>query len=198
VATIDEDLSQLEKDIRQLQIEYDTYFTGGRPRPPTSTEWRVQRGIKHFPEIGGRLKYAERFRFNTLAARYAKFSEVWRQRARRVEAGHSAFGYSRVARQLEQQRLAEFEQRHQARALTAQARVAVSDPVREAENMQTLYHAMVEAKTQAGEKAEVNFEQFNKFVRRKTAQLRKQMGYKKVDYEVSVDKGKVKLKAKAL
>jgi len=32
MATIDEDLSQLEKDVRQLKIEYEQYFGGGRAR----------------------------------------------------------------------------------------------------------------------------------------------------------------------
>ena len=32
MATFDEELSQLEKDIRQLKIEYDQYFGGGRKR----------------------------------------------------------------------------------------------------------------------------------------------------------------------
>jgi len=29
MATIDEELAQLERDIRQLKIEYDMYFGGG-------------------------------------------------------------------------------------------------------------------------------------------------------------------------
>ncbi len=198
MATIDEELSQLEKDIRQLQIEYDTYFTGGRPRPPADTEWRVQRAIKRFSEMGGKLKYAERFRYNNLASRYAKYSEVWRQRAKRVEAGHSAFGYSKVARELEQRRLEEAERRHRARERAAASRVAFSDPLKEGEKVQSLYHAMLEAKSQAGEKADINFEQFNNFVRQKTEQLRKQMGCQQVQYEVSVERGHVRLKAKGL
>lgn len=198
MATVDEELTQLEKDIRQLQIEYDTFFTGGRPRPPADTEWRVQRLIKKFAEMGGKLKYAQRFRYNNLAARYAKYSEVWRQRLRRVESGRSAFGYSKVARELEEQRLAEAEQRHQRRAQASSAAVAVTDPLKDTEKVQALYHTMVEAKKKAGESADVDFEQFHKFVRAKTDQLKQQMHCDKVQYEVSVEGGHVKLKAKGV
>ena len=38
MASIDDDLSQLEKDIRQLKIEYEQYFGGGPPRPPADTQ----------------------------------------------------------------------------------------------------------------------------------------------------------------
>ena len=202
-ATTDEQLTQLEKDIRQLQIEYDTYFTGGRPRPPADTEWRVQSTIKRFSEMGDKLKFAERFRFNGLASRYAKYSEIWRQRAKKVEAGHSAYSYSKVARELEAKRLAEAERKHEAylhgeRGEPKAGRVAFSDPLKETEKMQELYHTMLDAKGKAGEKADVNFEQFHAFVRNKTEQLKKQMGCQKVEYEVSVEAGQVKLKAKGV
>lgn len=200
--TPDEELSQLEKDIRQLQIEYETYFAGGRKRPPAETEWRVQTMIKKWAEGGGKLKYAQMFRYNTLSAKYAKYSEIWRQRAKRVEEGRSAYGYSKVARELEQQRLAEAERQHAERIhghlAAGTARVAFSDPLKEAEKVQELYRTMIEAKKQAGESADVNFEQFHKFVRTKTEQLRQQMGCKQVEYTVSVENGQVKLKAKGV
>lgn len=195
--TQEEELTQLEKDIRQLQIEYDAYFAGGRKRPPTEIEWRVQTMIKKFADMGGKLKYAQSFKFNNLASRYAKFSEVWRQRAKRVEEGHTAFGYSKVGRELEQQRLAEAARQHEARIHGEAHRVAFSDPLKEPEKVQSLYRTLVEAKRGLGEKSDVNFEQFHKFVRQKTEELRKQMGARQVEYSVSVENGQVKLKAKA-
>jgi hypothetical protein len=197
VATTDEELSQLEKDIRQLQIEYDTYFSGGRPRPPSDTEFRVQRNIKRLAEMQGRLKYAERFRYNTIASRYAKYSEVWRQRARKVETGHSAYSYSKTARDLEQKRLEESEKRQKIRKAVG-TRIALRDPKKDTEQVQALYKTMVEAKKAAGEGADINFEQFTRFVRQKTSQLRKQMHCESVQYEVSVEGGHVKLKAKGV
>lgn len=197
MATIDEELSQLEKDIRQLQIEYDTYFSGGRPRPPSDTEFRVQRNIKRLAEMQGRLKYAERFRYNSIASRYAKYSEIWRQRARKVESGHSAYSYSKTARDLEQKRLEESEKRQKIRKAVG-TRIALRDPKKDTEQVQALYKTMVEAKQAAGEGADINFEQFNKFVRQKTDQLRKQMHCESVQYEVSVEGGHVKLKAKGV
>lgn len=206
MATIDEVLIQLEKDLRQLQIEYDTYFSGGRKRPPSDTEWRVKNAINKFSEMGGKMKYAQSFRFNNLASRYAKFSEVWRQRAKKVEEGHIAYSYSKTARELEDKRLAEAARQHeawlhgehtkQASAAADTAKVSFTDPLREAEKVQSLYRTMLEAKQKAGEKTDVNYEQFHKFVRTKTEQLKAQLGCKQVEYTVSVEGGQVKLKAK--
>lgn len=196
--TVDERLNQLESDIRQLKIEYDSYFAGGRKRPPSDTEWRVQSQIKKLAEMGRQLKYAQRFRYNNLASRYAKYGEMWRQRRQKVEVGRSAYGYSKVARELEQQRLAEAERVHESGALLKATRVAVSDPRKESEQVQSLYRKMMDAKGHLGQKPDLNFEQFHKFVRKKTDQLKKQMGCKQVEYTVSVEGGRVNLKAKGI
>src|SRR5438034_8836867 len=71
--TIDEDLNQIERDIRQLKVEYDQYFGGGRKRPPTEIEWRIDMLVKRYGERGGELKSAQRFRFNNLTQTYAKY-----------------------------------------------------------------------------------------------------------------------------
>ncbi|MFQ5663848.1 MAG: MXAN_5187 C-terminal domain-containing protein [Terriglobia bacterium] len=197
MTSVDEKLKQLEKEIRQLQIEYGAYFAGGRPRPPSDTEWRVQNLIKQFSDMGRRLKYAHRFRYNNLAARYAKFSEIWRQRSRRMEEGRTPFGYSRVARALEQERLADAARQHEARVHGEAVRVAICDPLKEAEKVQSLFHTLLEAKRKVGEASELNFEQFHKFVRKKTDQLKKQMRCQQVEYAITVEGGEVKLKAKA-
>src|SRR5258707_4494409 len=80
MATIDEDLATLEKDIRQLKVEYDQYFGGGRKRPPTEIEWRIDMMVKRYSERGGDLKFAQRFRLNNLCQTYAKYKDIFRQR----------------------------------------------------------------------------------------------------------------------
>ena len=67
MATIDEELAQLERDIRQLKIEYDQFFGGGRKRPPNEIEWRIDVIVKRYSERGGDMKFGQRFRFNNLS-----------------------------------------------------------------------------------------------------------------------------------
>src|ERR1700675_803817 len=87
MATIDEDLSQLERDIRQLKIEYDMYFGGGRKRPPTEIEWRIDMIVKRYGERGGDMKFGQRFRFRNLYQTYAKYKHIYRRRLSRAEYG---------------------------------------------------------------------------------------------------------------
>ncbi len=73
MATIDEELNQLERDIRTLKIEYEQFFGGGRKRPPADTQWRVDTMVRRYNERAGELSYGQRFRFNNLAQTYAKY-----------------------------------------------------------------------------------------------------------------------------
>src|SRR6516165_6090217 len=87
MATIDEELAGLERDIRQLKVEYDMYFGGGRKRPPTEIEWRIELVIKRYAEPRGEIKYTQRFRFNNLTQGYAKYKEMFRKRVAQREEG---------------------------------------------------------------------------------------------------------------
>src|SRR5580698_1912247 len=78
--SIDEELSQIERDIRSLKIEYEQFFGGGRPRPPADTQWRVDTLIRRYNERTAEISFAQRFRFNNLAQTYAKYVDMWRKK----------------------------------------------------------------------------------------------------------------------
>ncbi|MFZ0786068.1 MAG: hypothetical protein WAM67_09765, partial [Candidatus Acidiferrales bacterium] len=69
--TVDEDLNQIERDIRTLKIEYEQFFGGGRKRPPTDTQWRVDSLVRRMNERINEFNFAQRFRLNNLTQTYA-------------------------------------------------------------------------------------------------------------------------------
>src|SRR5216684_1673892 len=101
MATIDEDLATLEKDIRQLKVEYDQYFGGGRKRPPTEIEWRIDMMVKRYAERGGDLKFAQRFRLNNLSQTYAKYKDIFRKRTAQKEKGSRRAGSCGCGRRIQ-------------------------------------------------------------------------------------------------
>src|ERR1700688_3623953 len=176
MATIDEELAQLEKDIRQLKIEYDQYFGGGRKRPPTEIEWRIELVVKRYAERGGDLKYGQRFRINNLTQTYAKYKDIFRKKTQQKEEGKI--------------------QRHFGAAAPGAFRVTCSEPEHEGEKVEQLYQAFLEAKQQAGEQTgKLSRSNFNEFVLKKTKDLQKQKNCREVEYVVEVVDGQVKLKA---
>ena len=198
MATIDEDLSALERDIRQLKIEYDMYFGGGRKRPPTEIEWRIDLLVKRYSERGGDMKFGQRFRFSNLAQTYAKYKDIFRKRLAQREEGKVQRHFGAAAKAIEAER-AKAQAATEA-AASAQAakvfRVVCTAPEKEPDKVEQLYEAFVRAKKEAGEEMhKMTRAGFNEFVRKKTHDLQKQKNCHEVEYVVETVDGQVKLKA---
>ena len=206
--TIDEELNQIERDIRTLKIEYEQFFGGGRPRPPADTQWRVESLLRRYNERTGELSFAQRFRYNNLAQTYAKYVDMWRKKTMQKEAGGQQrhFGAAAKAIEAERARQAAANPRPpppESRAVAVAERKAAeafaasfSDPEREKEKVEQLYQKLIDARTETGEKAGApSLKDFQGFVRKKTKEL-KDKGGQEVEYTVSIESGRVKLKAR--
>jgi len=201
MATIDEDLAQLERDIRQLKIEYDAFFGGGRKRPPTEIEWRIELLTKRYAERGGDLKYGQRFRFNNLAQTYAKYKDVFRKRLAQREEGIIQRHFGAAAKAIEAERSKTHPEPTTAvpaagAAETQAFRVVCSEPEKETEKVDQLYTAFLRAKQNAGEEtSKLSKAGFKEFLRKKTKDLQEKKNCRDIEYVVEVVNGQVKLKA---
>src|ERR1700722_15622363 len=102
--SIDEDLAQLDKDIRQLKIEYEQYFGGGKARPPSDIEWRIDSLLKRHSDRGAEMNYTQRFRYGNLSQMYSKYREIFRKRLKQKEEGTVQRHFGAAAREIEQER----------------------------------------------------------------------------------------------
>jgi hypothetical protein len=219
MATIDEDLGQLERDIRQLKIEYDQYFGGGRKRPPTEIEWRIELVVKRYGERGGELKFGQRFRFNNLTQTYAKYKDIFRKKLQLKEEGRSQRHFGAAAKAIEAERAKAHPVPLPVGPVTVPTpapvpaiaspvavsripvpapafRVVCADPERETENVDRLFQAFVQAKAKTGEDThKLSPAGFREFVRKKTKDLQDKEKCRDVEYVVEVIGGQVKLKA---
>jgi hypothetical protein len=209
--SIDEELSQIERDIRTLKIEYEQYFGGGRPRPPSDTQWRCENLIKRYAERSADMNYGQRFRYNNLTQTYAKYQDMWRKKTAQKETGTQQHHYGAAAKAIEAERArraAEYEamkgtataveepKTGAKRAAATAFTMTVSDPSHEQAKIEELYRKLIEARTETGEKAGTpSLKDFENFVRKKTKDLQDKGG-QAVEYSVTVEAGRVKLKAK--
>ena len=143
MATTDEDLSQLEKDIRQLKIDYEQYFGGGKARPPTDTEWRIDSMLKRYSDRSAAMNYAQRYRYSNLAQTYVKYREMFRKRLKQKEEGIVQRHFGAAAKEIEKERALK---RHS--TITSRSKLCVTkfpfaiscaDPDRETKKVQQLY-----------------------------------------------------------
>jgi hypothetical protein len=208
MATIDEELSQLERDIRTLKIEYEQFFGGGRKRPPADTQWRVETMVRRYNERAGELSFGQRFRFNNLAQTFAKYCDMWRKKTVQKETGTQQHHFGAAAKAIEAERAraaAEWAAAHpesdtkKKRGKNGAAEgfaTAIGDPEKEDEKVQELYRKLMEARAGTGESAGApSLQDFERFVKQKTNAL-KEKGGREIEYTVSVEGGRVKLKAR--
>lgn len=200
--TVDEELSQLEESLRRLKIEYDVYFGGGSKKPPADTEWRVQSLIKKYTD-GHHMNFAQRFRYNTIAQKFALFNGLWQQKMKIKEEGYrrpqdAVLGIAGMRIDQEHAAAEALAGKKAAGEGIGTFRAELSDVTKEHENVEKLFNAMIAAKSKAGDKgASASLESFKAFVQKKTDQIRKDYGCHAVEYSIELDNGQVRLKAKA-
>ena len=195
--TVDEDLAQLERDIRQLKIEYEQYFGGGKARPPTDIEWRIETTLKRYSDRGAEMNYGQRFRYGNLTQMYSKFRDIFRKRMKQKEEGTVQRHFGAAAREIEAERARKRAEAEKSEAARFPFAVSWKDPDHEQKKVEQLFAAFRDAKTQAGEDTEpLTMDAFQKFVREKTDQLKKQQDAHEVEYVVSVEGKHARLKAR--
>lgn len=202
MATIDEDLTQLDDYVRRLKVEYDVYFGGGAKKPPAELEWKVRNLLRKYSD-GSNMSSGQRFRFNTIQQRYSLFAALWMQKLKIKEEGYrrpqdAILGIQGL--RTDEQHAAEAALKHHEQIEDHNTGkpfiVDCSDADSEPQKVQALFQALASARKQTGDNAGGNLDSFQKFVRQKTAQIRKEYNCEKVEYSVEMKDGQVKLKAK--
>ena len=192
---LNEDLEQIEKAIKQLQIEWEKFFGGVERKPPTDLKAKVEAVIRRHANAEIRNN-TERFRYQNLTARYNTFNEMWGKRLRAMEEGrimgvhgpHASKAPPPVAARPE---------RAAARA-GGPGEVRIQDPERDSEAMRSLFDRFLEERQKTGESGAVKFEGFRKLVAQQTSRILTEKGGQAVSFRLETKDGKVSLKAKAL
>ena len=86
----------LDAEIRRLEAEFNMYFAGRLPRPPWETRTRVTALVKKYDQ-GYIRNTADRFRFETLQARFQKFIDICDRQMTMREMGRPLPGTKRTS-----------------------------------------------------------------------------------------------------
>lgn len=196
--TVEEELNLLESQLRRLKIEYEVFFSNPQKKPPADLEWKVLSLLRKFSD-GSHMNFAQRFRYNEIAQRYAVYSDLWRKKSRIREEGYRRPQDALLS--VQGVRPEEHTSEHKVYGLSHAAAqpfaIAFSDLAREREAVEKLYRALSDAKKKTGENASGSIESFTSFVEKKTREIRSQYGCQQVEYVVDVSNGRVKLTARA-
>ncbi len=181
----DEQLTRLEEDIRRLRIEFDIFFNGAAKRPPYDTKGRVETVLKRLGD-DRTLTFAQRYRYNSLAARYNAFRDLWRRTMQGREEGRDAASTARAS--VEKEKVTDIEP----------VSFVCLDVHKDVGIVQQLYNSLIEAKLKCGESVDtLSFPKFHRLVAAKSDGLKERHGCERVTFSVAVENGHVSFKAKA-
>jgi hypothetical protein len=181
--TPEEQLARLEEDIRRLKIEFDIYFNGGAKRPPYDTKGRVDTLIKRLADDRG-LSFAQRYHYNSLAARYNSFMQLWRRTMQDREEGRGKLAPRQVA--------------HATVPEAEPSQFICADAKKDISTVRSLYDKLVEAKRKCGESTDdLSFPRFHRMIAEKSEALKEHANCERVQFSVTIRDGHVSFKAKA-
>ena len=183
--TPDEQLTRLEDDIRRLRIEFDIFFNGAAKRPPYDTKGRVETLLKRLGD-DRTLTYAQRYRYNSLAARYNAFRDLWRRTMQGREEGRDPVSAARA------------NVKKETTAPLEPVSFVCGDAHRELEVVKSLYASLLEAKQRCGEPTDdLSFPKFHRLIASKADGIKQQRQCERVRFSVAVEDGHVSFKARA-
>jgi hypothetical protein len=193
-----EDIEVLEKSIRQLQIEWDKFFSGLERKPPNELKTKVEALLRRHANAEIRNN-TERFRYQTLTAKYNTLNELWAKRLRAKEEGRPLGVHGLKADILPPPPSAPATRPSVAPPLKgASAEVRVQSLDRDAKAVRGLYERFLAAREAAGESTPVKYESFQKLIGQQTSRLISEKGGQAVDFRLETRDGKVSLKAKVV
>lgn len=170
--SIEDDLQVLEKKVKQAKFEYEQYFMGNRPREPVLVRGEVQKIIALWSNLPIR-NTANRFRFNSLCARFFTFRRQWDEINRKIEAGTYEPHNKRARRRVPDDRAA--------------------GPATSSDD--ELCEAFLEARRACGQSSGVDRSKVAALIERQRSAIREKFDCRDVRFRVVVERGKPKLKA---
>lgn len=177
---IERELNELESSLGQLKRDYDMFFTGTEKRPPALLRQRVETSIRRYGSLQG-LSYAQRFRYNSLVARFTSYQDLWTKQMRLKEEGRSPSGVII----------------HPDSKPKVTTQNLSHDPQKQ--KREELFQEYVKTREETGEgKPGVNFQKFCELLDQQQKQIIDKYHCKQVDFFVKVEAGHAKLKARPI
>ena len=176
---IQKDLQLLAAGLKQLEAEYNMFFSGRQPRPPLETRSRVAALVKKW-DRGYIQTAADRFQFDTLQRRFQTFIELWDRGLRSREEGRAGPFAQPPPREVPKPKAPEQKVVHV---------TSFADPMREMDKLHTLYDSLMDARRETGDEV-VPFHRFAALVKDQVAKVQT-TGVPEVAFRVAVINGKV-------
>jgi len=204
MSAIEEDLAKIEEGTFKLQKEWERFFSGQERKAPFEAKQRLDHLIRRYLGVEIRNN-VERFRFQTLTAKYNTLSDMWNRKLRAIEEGRPlSSSQLKLVREAAAETAAAPsapEEQSADGSINGEPLAPLRPVVRlstlreDDEGVKELYEQFRAARVSAGQ-PEVKFESFRKLIAQQRDRLLQEKDAVAVDFRIALQDGKVALKAK--
>ncbi len=175
-----EDMATFQTKFRDIEREYEQWFSGALRTPPLNTQSICERIVNQYSRNPSK-NLSEQTIFSMHQAKFNTYMEMWNRRMRLKEEGKLPTG-----REERSKRVVASPQRSQG------GESGSADPYKK------VFDNYVTAKRQAGESTEtLNYDSFKNALKKQAAELRSSRGIQNVNFGVSLKDGKVSVVARS-
>ncbi len=173
MTNIKDALDRIEKDLAELKRQYDLFFQGVRRTEPQDerkvAEWMVKRlGQRKLPNT------EDQFRFNSLQSRFFSYTNLWIRMVRDMEEG-------RLARD--------------SRGNLVRTKAPAAEPV-PPDHLEKVLEQLRDARRECGITTETkDLHSLREMLRSRAAEIAGRSGDRQVEFRVTIEGGKPKVKA---
>jgi len=197
-----ETLEKLEADIDSLRIQYEQYFMGMRKTAPEMDRSRITFLLRRMTNIQS-SNYALKFKFQQIVARFNSYSQYWERIQQKLESGQMSRDRLKTVlsagpvddKDVQKGKAAETAG-SKAAAKPGSAAPADSGDVSSAK-IDQIYNQLVESKKALNQTVNVDKEKLGAALKKQMTQLKEKYKDKKMEFEIVVESGQTKIKAKA-
>ena len=188
-------MKELETRIKVLRAEYNQFLAGQMQTPPYFKEALIRKIIRKYATAKN-LKGMQRFQYYNLVAKFNTMIEFYNRRFKQKEQGQlPIYGYTNKSPKLSTSKSKDsnFEKQHWGKGHI------ISDASRQTTTVKTLYDRWNELQGHLETQSkQIDYLKFKSMIHTKTTQIKKKKNCKAVRYKLSLENGKIKIKAKPI
>jgi len=187
----DELLEKLDTDIDNLRIQFEQYFMGIRKTLPENERTALQYRIRRLANVPC-ANYAIKYKFQQLVAKFNSYNQYWERIIQRLESGQ--ISRERLKAYLKTGPIGE---ESKPEALEGKGKSKKEPEELGSEKLEQIYQQLTESRKSLNQPINLSKEKLGEALKKQMAQIKEKYKDKKLEFEVVVQDGQAKLKAKA-
>jgi|GEM_PF-286662 hypothetical protein len=186
----DEVLEKLDFDIDSLRIKFEQYFMGTLKRMPENERTALQYRIRRMSNIQT-SNFALKYQFQQLVAKFNAYNQYWNRIIQKIETGQ-------ISREKLKQYIATgpIEDKEKKPVEKTETKPAPKEDL-SSDKLDQVYRQLEEAKRAQNQPMTMSREKLEQTLKKQVEQIKEKYKDKKLEFDVVVESGQAKLRAKA-